>query len=82
MATMWTVVGFNSTDEFFRTKVSILPGEAQQLVRTLAARHLSDQEIADAFAGRNSLLEVRSDGGAKTPTVTCGENPHYVASED
>lgn len=80
MADTYTFIGYDGVQQTFEAKAEMTKGRAQETVRTLAARHLTDQEIVDAMAGKNNLLEVRHDG--PIGSYSCGENPWYTARSD
>lgn len=59
----------------------------KDLLRTLAAKYLTQEEIIGAYAKRgtrifNGLLEVRQEHQVerKRKIYTCGSNPHFVAT--
>jgi hypothetical protein len=78
----WNIREYDSDRE---TYSKILPGyiserEITRILRHLAARHLSCDEIVRSNLRRNmidrlNLLEVRREGG----TLSLGENPFIIA---
>ena len=75
---VWRIVGYDSTKEIMRQEIPLDQADASrisEMLRNLAAKHLTPEEIA---AG---LADVRHDttGGSRI-MLMAGENPHYVAS--
>ena len=81
---IWRVVGFYDEQEMSEETVpwQVTGLEAiTEILRSRVARHLSPQELEDAVAGLNDLLEPRSDANAEHRlTISMGRNPHYVAT--
>ena len=82
----WRIDGSDGTDEIFSCTVSIAlsDGEIKSLLKCLASKHLTCDEIIDASLRRNmkgyrSDLEVKAIGGKRHGWMT-GGSPNYVAS--
>ena len=75
----WEVVGYDSTSEICRFKISGRYGEKRlgEILRRLVCRDLESYEIIEASTGGRSILDVHRD--SKSGTLMCGSNPHYVA---
>lgn len=82
---IWRIEGFDGTELIFEREVPLhlLSGkQIEEVLRRLASRHLSENEIVGASlnlkAKRISLLAVRRS--ARPPLlISCGEDPHYIA---
>ena len=53
-----------------------------ELLQKLACSDLTPEEIVGASMGRNTLLIVAQDSGAKEYVLSCGANPFYTATLD
>jgi len=85
---VWRVQGFDGATRIFERNVPsyLLSGkQVEEVLKRLVSRHLTENEIIGASlnsrAKRTNLLEIRR--AAKPPiTISCGENPHYIAYVD
>lgn len=82
----WLIQGYDGLEAIFEMEVSIALSEREirSLLQHLAARHLTPQEIVAAslrsrMNGYVSLLEVSRENRTRV-ILSCGQNPHYVAS--
>jgi hypothetical protein len=84
----WRIVGYQSTEAIFESELPyglFTDKQMSNLVRVLTAKAgLTFNEIIDSYVSRNtkryrSLLEVQIQGKPKF-CLTCGSNPHFVAS--
>ena len=84
----WKIEGHDSLDQIFERvipKSSLTEKGVIALLQRLSARHLDPDEIVSSSlqpkaSGYRPLLESRVSQAGRRPTITCGENPHYVAS--
>jgi|GEM_PF-3633667 len=79
MFSKWTITGYDGVEPFYEVEVTISEARAREVIRLLAARHLTDDKIVQALTSKgNVLLEItRNEGGAYA--LSCGENPYYTA---
>lgn len=84
----WRIVGYKSTRKIFECEIPyglFTDKQMSDLLRVLTAKAgLTFEEIIDSYVRRNtkryrSLLEVHIQGKPKA-SLTCGSNPHFVAS--
>jgi len=82
----WLIQGYDGLTPIFRRKLSAALGEKEvtALLQRLAARDLSISEVIDASLRRqmkaySPALQVSREPRART-ILSCGENPHYIAS--
>jgi predicted TIM-barrel enzyme len=81
----WCIEGFNGTTRIFKTNVPLhhfSENQVEEVLKRLVCRHLTDDEIVSgSLNGKgkcNTLLRVHRS--VQRPiTVTCGDNPHYLA---
>ena len=86
---VWRIEGFASLDCFYERTIPLgylSEHKMCELLKKLAARHLSEDETVDAslsirFKGRPQLLEPKTESAqAKRFNIVVGDNPYYVAS--
>lgn len=79
----WRIRGYDSLTETLSQDVpqeKMNPAHVSDLLKLLAARHLTARQILDAALGENELLEVRTDTVAgERLNLMAGGNPRYVA---
>ena len=85
----WHIRGYDSTTKIFDELIpvgQITLNNLQELLRSLAARGLSDRELVSAYAKRNTrrsneFLRVsnENDNVRRRTNYYCGHNPHYTA---
>jgi hypothetical protein len=82
--TKWTIEGFQSLNPTgFSRQVSGSEQQIRSLLERLAARHLTDDEIADASLGSRTDFEIQRDKvlGQPVKLMTTGSDHFYVARE-
>lgn len=79
----WRVRGYDGIKVIFSLDVpedTLSRERVVELLRLLAARHLTDREIVSAVLEANGLLELQADvAPSQRITMIAGDNPHYVA---
>jgi hypothetical protein len=85
----WQIRGYDSSTKIFDELIpvgQITLSNLEELLRSLAARALSDREIVGAYSRQNTkksngFLRVRKENDAlrRRTNYYCGHNPHYVA---
>jgi hypothetical protein len=86
----WQIRGYDSTTAIFNQTIpvgQITTSNLKELLRALAAKSLSPQEIMGAYAKRgtrtfNGFVNIRCEHDqVKRRTIySCGQNPHFVAT--
>jgi hypothetical protein len=80
MTLRWKFTTYDSHEKIAEDEATMSEEQARETVRLLAARHLTEREIVEEMArGGRNLLDVRRDEGAKSYSLTCGNNPHCTA---
>lgn len=83
----WRIRGYDNSTEIFETRVEvgqITYDQIKQMLKALAAKAgLDYDEIVGAYAKRrteiaNDLLAIHRE--AEPAILSCGTNPHFVAS--
>lgn len=83
----WRIRGYNNSTQIFDTRVEvgqITYDQIKQMLKALSAKAgLDYREIVGAYAKRrtkiaNDLLAIHRE--AESATLSCGANPHFVAS--
>ena len=89
---VWRIQGYDSSTLIFEERFPVSQMTASQvieLLRALASRHLTSEEIVGAYARRgtrtaNDLVEVQKDrqDEKRRMVFMCGNNPYYVATPE
>ena len=81
MTQRWTIEGYCGGDATgFVRNVDCGESRIRLLLKRLAARHLSDEEIVDATLGSGAELDIRRDPrAAQLVLMTSGSEYYYVA---
>jgi hypothetical protein len=80
----WTIEGFQSAmPTGFSREESGTEQQITCLLKRLAARHLTDDEITDAISASSAHFEIIRDKrpGKPMQLSTTGTDHHYVATE-
>jgi hypothetical protein len=80
----WLIEGFQGGHPTgFSREVAGRENRVTLLLKRLAARHLTDNEIIDATFGSRKDLEIHRDKRLREPRMlmTTGTDHHYVARE-
>ena len=74
---VWEIVGQASLETIWRAKACGGMEFISSILRCLASKHLTQEEILASHIGEKSFLKVEYDMAAGH--LTCGKNPHYIA---
>ncbi|MCC5991166.1 MAG: hypothetical protein JJT99_01465 [Rhodobacteraceae bacterium] len=84
---MWRIEGFDSTASIFSVELPhnhLGIKQAESLLARLVARHLTADQIVSASTAKSvrtiDSLIPRKDYSNNKIIITCGDNPHYVAT--
>ncbi len=84
---IWKIRGCDGGKRIFERTIPygcLSDREVTELLKRLASRHLSDDEVVDASLRKNakghiSHLEVRPNRGGTPGLMTTGSGHHYIA---
>lgn len=76
----WTIEGYDGQEPFWKGSLakSFTAAEVVEVLRLLASKHLTEDEILSSARGKTGLLDVWHNHDKET--ISVGSNPFYIAT--